>query len=116
MIGSSAQETASVSTMTPHEIAVANLRHRPLGLIVIPVADGTWAIFDPWWRYISRDDVGIPASQSPGGSPMTYGFWPGELSGVLNTLRNEYEWKAPGGAKAPPTSVAMPSSPDDLGL
>lgn len=118
MIGSSGQDVyrgLPPSQMSPGEIAVANARYQAKGFNLQILPNGNWAIFDHWWRFISRELVGaLPAE-----GLWDYEFYSGELSRVMQTLADGYEFKATDYHKqmtAPRGAQVSEKSAEDLGL
>lgn len=117
MIGIEGNDLTLEAEISPNTLLAKNGRHGGAALMVLPMADGTWAIFDQWRRYIPRVLVGLDPGVCPRGEMMELGFWPGELPAVLELLRAEYDFKSlPGGAKSPGAAGAAPFKPEDLDL
>ena len=118
MIGDSAQQAHDglpPSQMSGGEIQVSNSRYQPKGFCLQPLPNGNWAIFDHWWRYISRELVGCLEVDGL----WRYEFYTGELSRVMQTLADGYEFRATDyhrQASAPKGQVVTEKSAEDLGL
>lgn len=113
-----AEFPTSVAEMTAHEREVANLRYRTRNFTIAQLRDGRWAIFGPWWAYVSRSDAGL--LEAPEFEP--YAIFGHELEEALAHLNATWDFSVPERYRDRPKgalaalSAATDKSAEELGL
>lgn len=119
-----AQFPQSQGQMTPHELEVANLRYRARNFTVALLKSGNFAIFGPWWAYVSRQDAGSAFIGTTDGSHLDgpYAFAEYELADALNWLNEHWDFSVPERYRDRPKAAlqalasATDKSAEELGL